>query len=655
MKTLVLSSLLFAPILSFAAVPAGLWQLRGINSQHGSYTGQIEFRPYNGGTLVTRVITYDDYKFQNLKVQEVWQGDADAQGNPKFSLKNSDFMVSAEGFTRDPKLYNTTTDFSVSYEAKGDEYQAQFNTPTGGSFYEKINSPQPLGAQAPYQNQRQLLDAKGDKGVPAVIRLGMKIAKKRIKFDEHPTIKKFQDRPEFKNENPIVVFDPTDFDFYRRNHDVVRVANKPIDTISLSESLMRRNAYASTLDQKADGFGVDMQKYRLNEYGIVSYASFDGNGQMTGQHNDYDACLWTGMYVATEAMRYQVTKDPKAIENMKRSLRGIFILLNITGDKKQFARSIMPYKGNENLGDRWHRGTGEYSDITWLDGGNNDMVRGITHALLWAHIVIPENDPFRAQMVQATKRLLELNILEEKEGNKPAAYGIAALILKDPVYKTHFRKMYSDKDIAFGGYLFNTTFYWNGIGDWSGVNLNILNFINEITLADMLGENKIRDRLRERLMDAWVTYSPTRHSYYTLAAYKYAFSKGTRGDQFRKRFSDTYFMSAVDFSSWTLREFPYPRPQMDLAYDHTISNEWCVNPLPGMFWKAANKKIGATEWFFESLYTYPAFESAGISSNFMWKDLYFGYQGSSSRGSSNNAVDYLYVYWLARSAGLKLN
>jgi hypothetical protein len=36
-----------------------------------------------------------------------------------------------------------------------------------------------------------------------------------------------------------------------------------------------------------------------------------------------------------------------------------------------------PYQGNENLGERRHRGTSEYSDITWLDGGNNDMVRGI--------------------------------------------------------------------------------------------------------------------------------------------------------------------------------------------------------------------------------------------------------------------------------------
>lgn len=657
MKSFIFASLVFAPILSFAgAVPAGLWQLQGQNSQHGAYTGQIEFRPYIGGTLVTRVITYQNYQYQGLRVQEVWQGNADAQGNPKFSLRNSDFMTSVDGFGRDLQTYNTTTDVTIAYQGGGNQYQAQFSTPTGGTFSESFSNPSPLGAQAPYQNERQYLDAKGDAGVPAIIRLGMKIAKYRTKFDQTPTIQKFKDRPEFKSETPFMIYDPTDFNFYRANRDILRVANKPLDPISLTESLMRRNAYASDLNEKATGFEVDTQKYRLNEYGIVSYASFDGNGNMTHQNNDYDACLWTGMYVAAEGMRYQVTKDPQALENMRRSLRGMFILLNVTGDKKQFARSIMPYQGNEGLiGDRWHRGTGEYTNLVWLDGGNNDMVRGITHALMWAHLTFADNDPIRPGLVQATKRMLELSILDEKEGNKPAAYGIAALILKDPSYQKRFHNMYHDKDIAFGGYLFNTTFYWNGIGDWSGVNLNILNFINEITLADKLGETKIRDRLRERLMDAWVTYSPTRHAYYTIAAYKYAFSAGTRGDHFRKRFTDQYFMSALDFSSWTLREFPYPRPQMDISYDHSISTEWCVNPLPGMFWKAANKQAPKPEFMFESLYSYPAFESGGIGSNFLWKGLYFDYQGGSSRGNTNNAIDYLYVYWMARYAGLSLN
>ena len=68
------------------------------------------------------------------------------------------------------------------------------------------------------------------------------------------------------------------------------------------------------------------------------------------------------------------------------------------------------------------------------------MIRGVTHALMWAALVIPENDPIRPEMVQATKRLLGLSILEEKEGNKPAAYGVAALILKDPLYQTYFKK-----------------------------------------------------------------------------------------------------------------------------------------------------------------------------------------------------------------------
>src|SRR5690349_4837541 len=55
----------------------GIWFLQGTSSTRGPYNGELELRPASDGTFdVTRVVTYINYFYEGLRVQEVWTGKA---------------------------------------------------------------------------------------------------------------------------------------------------------------------------------------------------------------------------------------------------------------------------------------------------------------------------------------------------------------------------------------------------------------------------------------------------------------------------------------------------------------------------------------------------------------------------------------------------
>ena len=101
-----------------------------------------------------------------------------------------------------------------------------------------------------------------------------------------------------------------------------------------------------------------------------------------------------------------------------------------------------------------------------------------------------------------------------------------------------------------------------------------------------------------------------------------------------------------------LRQVPYPRPNLDLAVDHSLSPDWSVSPVPRMFWKAFKRPMASIDFFYQGLYDYPFFEQSALNSNFLWKDAAFMYKLDRGRGVEYGSVDYLYSYWMARYAGL---
>jgi|GEM_PF-656133 len=635
----------------------GIWFLQGTSSTRGPYNGELELRRSNDGTFsVVRVITYINYFFEGLHVQEVWTGKAVAAADSltiSYDLQQADFITRLDNQKRDPNDFRHPLEITSRFAPSTTGLKAQFVDQKESNYSEWITTRRDLEAQPLWVNERRNIDAKG-KNIPLPVRGVIKIFKMDIGYDKDPLVKSYKNRPEFKDEHPYIVFDPTDFDFYRHNKDVIRVVNKITDDISITEALAKRNAYAPTLEEKAQGFDKNARDFHINEAGMLSYAILDESGRLSSFAYDGDSALWTGMYLASQAMRYQHTKDSDALKNVKKSLKGLITLLDITGNPKEFARTLASYDPQKPIPEKWHRGTGLYQNLIWLEGGNNDMVKGIFHGFLWASLVLPKSETdLWNQMREKSRGLADLKVVDEKPQNRPLALGLAALLTGDQELKKRYVKSYDSFKVKISGYSFDTTFYWHGSADWSGINLGIVGDITSITLADLLGETRIRDQLRERLMDSWVTYEPAQRHLLTLAAYGFAYKHGTRGGNFRSDSSDARFEAALRQAIWGLREIPYPRPNLTVSIDHSLRPDWCISPIPRLFWKAVKKPEPPIDFFYQGLYNYPIFELQAFSSNFVWKDSAFLYQTAHTKGVENSGVDYLYAYWLAKYVGVR--
>ncbi|MGE5085026.1 MAG: hypothetical protein ACM3MG_01915 [Bacillota bacterium] len=634
----------------------GIWFLQGTSSIRGPYNGELELRKSHDGTYdAIRVITYINYFYDGLKVQEVWTGKAIATGDMltlSYDLRQADFIAKMDSQKRDKNDFKRQINVIARFALSDKGLATQFSDKKVSNYTEWITTRRDLDPKPLWLNARAMIDASGPK-MPLPVRAVIKAFKADIGYDRDPFVKSFKNRKEFQDERPSIIFDPTDYEFYRNNKDIIRVVNKVTDDISITEASVKRNAYSPSLGEKARGYDKNTVSNHINQLGVVSQAVVDPDGNLVSYDYDSSAAMWTGLYVGSQAMRYLTSKNPEALENVKKSLKGIFMLVDVTDDPKQFARSVRAYDPAQPIPEGWHQGTGVYRKILWLEGGNNDMIKGIIHALMWASIVVPHQDIETWEHLRdISRRLLDLNVMNEKSQNRGPALGLALLIDPNSGLHEQYVKAYEGWKKTISGYNFDSTFYWRGSADWSGINLGLVGDISAIVIADRLGESKIRDQLRERLMDTWVTYSPVQRPLVTMVAYGFAYSQGTRGDKFLKESSEEKFRTAVDQSIWGLREIPYPRPNLDVEIDHSLNPEWCISPIPYLFWKALKKPEPPIDYFYQGLYSYPVFEQGAFTSNYIWKDSAFQYKGSHKKGLESPGVDYLYAYWLARYVGL---
>lgn len=639
---------------AFGAYQDGVYSITGHHKDRGNYQGEIEINNKD----VIKIITYKNFKFNNLNVQEVWTGKAETKGNDlitTYSLKKADYIVRLENLVRSPEDFKTPSLITSTYTTN------QNSITTTGEYTEKLNFNRMSGAKALWKNERENLPALGDK-IPTWLRPFIKISTSRSGFDKDPYVKSFKDRPEFKNVTPFIVFDPTDYDFYQDNPKTLRVVNKVLDPISMTEAISRRNAYAFSLADKADIYQKNMLENHLPlDSGTITTAKLNNQKEFIEFDPDFSGGLWSGLYAGAEAMRFLSTQNPDALDNFKRVLKGMYTLIDITGDPRHFARSIAPYDPKHSKNGYkdffWTQGRGQYSHLMYLLEGNNDMFKGITHSLMWATYVVPESDTETWNMMRKmAKQILNLEIIEEKKQNKPSAIGLAAIILKDKKLEEKFRGLFNNPMVMLGGYSIDTTFYVRGSADWSGINLGMAGAITEIMIADKLGAHAISKQMGERLMDSWVTYESSKRALVTVTSYAFAYKKGIRGGNFNDlKNNDQKWNEGLNNAMWTLRSVPAIRPTDHIEIDHSMRPDWCLSPVPKLFWKGYKGTPPPSEYFYQGLYDYPIFEGEIYQSNYLWKSGAFTYKNTSNKNMEYSGADYLYLYWLSKYAGLDWN
>lgn len=638
------------------------YKINGTQPQFGPYSGLLQIIPQKDGKVeVTRLVTYHDYRFEEMKLQEVWQAQGTLENeklNVDFALKQADVFSQVDEHKRSADQFLSSQIIPYNFDLS--KTVARF-----ANSQENLKKTE-FAEEPLWKNERRSLESFGrsNPSIGPVAQLTL-FAPAVKAYHADPFVKKYAQRPEFKSKNQYFVFDPTDFDFLRRHPDTLRVANKVVDPISLVEASMRRDAYAPTLEEKARVFDEEFPKGHLNELGLYAEAEFDASGKQIGYAPEGDGCLWTGMYAGSQAMRWLVTKEPDALQNFKRSLRGLMLLLDVTGSQSEFGRTAHLSLPGENISGEWRRGVAPYAHVKYLVGGNNDMVKGIFYAFAWAYEVLPSNDPLLAEVSAHALRLPLLNESNFKRvGNKFMATGLAAIA-------SGGKKEHTDFMAAFGFGLnpanslgLNQGFYYGGIADWSGVNLSMVSQVAQILVAKHVakkfsgstftkGDLYVLQSTRQLLLNSWGTYAGSRRAFLAIAADTFAVknSLGLPEGSLPSKFPELEkWATDLEQAAWVMREIPARRFKHAIAFDYSLRPDWSLSAWPHLPWKYWNEKP-ASSYYYQGAYEFPIFEGKAVSTVNFWKEV-FEFRGSGGAGRQHGRIDYLNVYWMGRLGGL---
>ena len=666
---------IFGPFLFLFALPFSAsaldCQIQGTRSDLGAYQGVVQVRAKEqGGFEVVRVVTFEQFRFEGLRVQEVWSGEGEIRNGilqARFVLKRADLFNSVDGKSRRSEEFQQPLE--ISYSLSLDGKRSVLN------FAQIQISEQVLGtsenSEVLWKNERQFLVSKGSShewiGRAAFATLFAPLMKK---YSEDSFVCAYKNRPEYISGQQYFIFDPTDFEFLKNNPNTLRIANKVIDQISLVESQLRHDAYAPTLQEKQKAFDQDLAKNHLNETGLYSRSVLNAEGQSIGMSSNGDGALWSGMYAGSQAMRWIVTKDPAALENFKKITRGLMLLMDITGDSKEFARTAELMLPGEALSFPWRQGVAPYQNFKYVEGGNNDMIKGLFHAFAWAFEIFPEEDSFLSEVKLHVQRLPDLKIA--REYNHPNNWifttGLAALATGDQKWRGKYLQYYGLVADAVNELGLTQGFYYGGVADWSGINLMMVSEVTDILIAKNVAkkfgnlssrktsiDEKMLRKARQNLMDSWGTFADARRDFLTVAAL--AFGLGNSLDLSEKTKPQDWTAKELweknrEMAVWSLREVPLSKTQHRISYDFSLSPDWSLSAWPQLPWKSLGEKPPIA-YYYQGAYQYPIFESSAIAEDLFWKGV-FDFRASGATLSGNGRIEYLHMYWMARLARLIL-
>jgi hypothetical protein len=613
----------------------GVYTVRGTDAR-GSYEGQAEVTADGAGYRFVRTVRYPGLTVEGGRELH-WAFTGTLTGTPaavalSAELRRADFIwrrgtlerTAADG----PVPLTGTLTQTVAGELSGTL------TAAGIELAETWSSRRPSDGTPLFRDERVFLP-----GHPSPSP-SEKAANFALYADFHTlaVVAPYVPRPEFQAAIHGNFFDPTDFEFYRQHPNALRVAQKVIDDISLAETLARANAYRLTLAEKAAAFQHDMDtRFMDPAVGMVVDSGPPGGGGPYWPSGD--AALWTGTYVAAQAYRYQATGDAAALPPLVTALEGLLKLQEITGDWSQFARTLRPATGSPTP--PWHAGTGPYAGLEWLEGGNNDMIKGLFYGYLLAHGTLCTGalggyDSYCARIRTNARHLADdvrLDLVTSDVTNRLPSAWLVAVISADPIERITYRTL-AEGYWTVGKIAIQATpvYYGQGIVDWSGQHLTFVGDLIEIFLAQGLNlGGDAADVLRAHVDASYANLAQQRFvTWHFLKA-----ACGTGGGPASPWLED---------ARWRMREIPHPKRGWDI--DRRIGTEFCMSPYPSVPWKMDWMQYPDPDRT-EGLAVYPIYESTMDVT--LWK---VGADYRSSSGYENTGADYLHVYWFARAFGL---
>ena len=622
----------------------GVWFVYGNDDKLGPFSGKVEIRRTEKALNFHRSVMYDDLSFGEYEVHSGWEGSAalrDGGLEAVVELQRVDFIKSAGELVRteeDAQLETVICFYSMAeFDGDSDAAGAYASTPNGLASGNEVWTYLESSVEAPIF----ILDDKWYAShTPPPEALKNLIFAALGDYHALEFYDEYRDRPEFDEAIHYYPHFRTDFDWYRQNPGALRVPNKIIDEISMTETMLRARAYSKTLGEKATLFDQDMPELFINPSGMI--AQWKTGTQPPEHKADYDSSLWTGTYVASQLYRWDLTGSPEALDNALNSLDAMFLLPDMPDDPTMFARTMRlhqedaapPHPVQYQHG-QWYQGVDDLDWLDWQCCGNNDMLEGISYAYAAALFFLsehPDYDQIRQKIGERSVSLLEnSNVVYGSDFDLFIMLGLAYLATDDEQYRTRFDAEYSEflqMWIRIG----NGEFYVWGVSDWSGQHLNTVSMIAQHLIVMMMDDQSRMAAYESGWIWGMRLAHKIRYVLWPIAGY--AFGNIEEG------LSDV-LAEAV----WGLRETPYPKEDFDI--DFRINPGWCASPLPSLFWKLDWEYGGRHQ----GLYAQPYFRQG--SSSCFWKDGPMKVSQGESEWRHNGA-DYLHAYWLGRWGGLPM-
>src|SRR5262245_47943545 len=169
----------------------------------------------------------------------------------------------------------------------------------------------------------------------------------------------------------------------------------------------------SALASEADALAISQNiRARHMPFGTILdpiFATPDSD-EIVGYTHCGDSAIWTGHYLAAESFRYNVTRSPEALDNVRAALAGIESLLDVTGTNL-LSRCLIPMSSPYAQAITQEEAShGVYQNKEcgwdWIGGTSRDQYSGVFFGLGVAYDLV--DDPqVRAGIVTLTTLLLD--------------------------------------------------------------------------------------------------------------------------------------------------------------------------------------------------------------------------------------------------------
>jgi hypothetical protein len=624
--------ILIGPPATFGAeTQAARFSIEGVNSSRGAYRGLLSVED---GKAV-RVVQYDRFRHEGLKVQEVWEGSPARDGGWLFFTSLGHYIYRVDE-TRSSRELAFSSSAIACPRPDANGFSFSFINSDGSRSVEKGA---PFQGEAPpewaFHPETGFKDAYSP--TPLLASLGVKAAKAKMGWSHDPAVAGLLEisRTPFCADGRAKVFhDFTDADFYRRFPDSLRVYNSPAHVFALTESLYRRSAFKDGLIEKARAAEEEAFAGFINPAGLLSRRTTDEQGRKRFIF-DHDSALWTGEYLSYLSRRLSEAEPGSerqirlAAEVRKISL-GLISLVEAFRGTHEFGRTAEELLPGETAGGRWviYKGPGGF--VAKVEkGGNNDMFKGLILGLLSADLAVKKIDPdLHEKIASIAPVIMELRVARQSRGNRQLALALASVAVESEDYRKRFAGSFNPL-IPWVYKIYDGNFYWNGTSDYSGINLAMAGLYAAGLAARHLRLDGALRNLRAQALTKKKNFSALPH--FGILLINKALNNG-RLEAEEQRELDR-----------ALQTIPYPRPRHGVSFDHSGSGRFCLSSTPSRFWKALGDKPQKPADHLRTLVSLPIYQSSGIDSNFIVKDAYFEYRGECSAGAESSPADVLFI------------